>query len=152
MLDRSLLRIQDLRDHRAIFISDIHGEKDLLEVLLEKVHYIPGQDTLFLLGDLIEKGSASLETLRWVMTLARNERVIVLKGNNDEAEQLLEDKIPLPMKLGYLRTRRSLISEMAFDRGVCRGICIPAGSAADRCRSGLCRSAFQSSGRSGFNK
>ena len=61
-------------------------------MLLEKVHYIPGQDTLFLLGDLIEKGSASLETLRWVMTLARNERVIVLKGNNDEAEQLLEDK------------------------------------------------------------
>ena len=118
MLDRSLLRIQDLRDHRAIFISDIHGEKDLLEVLLEKVHYIPGQDTLFLLGDLIEKGSASLETLRWVMTLARNERVIVLKGNNDEAEQLLEDKIPLPMKLGYLRTRRSLISEMACEQGM----------------------------------
>lgn len=118
MLDRSLLRIQDLRDHRVIFISDIHGEKDLLEVLLEKVHYIPGQDTLFLLGDLIEKGSASLETLRWVMTLARNERVIVLKGNNDEAEQLLEDKIPLPMKLGYLRTRRSLISEMACEQGM----------------------------------
>ena len=84
MLDRSLFRIQDLSDHRAIFISDIHGEKDLLEALLEKVHYIPGQDTLFLLGDLIEKGRASLETLRWVMTLARNERVIVLKGNKCE--------------------------------------------------------------------
>lgn len=86
MLDRSQLRIQDLHSHRALFISDIHGEKDLLEALLKKADYVPGKDFLFLLGDLIEKGSASLETLRLVMTLARNERVIVLKGNNDEAE------------------------------------------------------------------
>lgn len=118
MLDRSQLRIQDLHSHRALFISDIHGEKDLLEALLKKADYVPGKDFLFLLGDLIEKGSASLETLRLVMTLARNERVIVLKGNNDEAEQLLEDKIPLPMKLSYLRTRRSLISEMARKQGM----------------------------------
>lgn len=64
MLDRSQLRIQDLHSYRALFISDIHGEKDLLEALLKKADYVPGKDFLFLLGDLIEKGSASLETLQ----------------------------------------------------------------------------------------
>lgn len=118
MLDHSCIRYQDLSQNRALFISDIHGEDELLKELLRKVHYVPGQDSLFLLGDLIEKGRASLDTLHQVMALSRQKRVVVLKGNNDEAEQLLEETIPLPMKLGYLRTRRSLISEMAQAQGI----------------------------------
>ena len=118
MLDHSCIRYQDLSQNRALFISDIHGEGELLKELLRKVHYVPGQDSLFLLGDLIEKGRASLDTLHQVMALSRQKRVVVLKGNNDEAEQLLEETIPLPMKLGYLRTRRSLISEMAQAQGI----------------------------------
>lgn len=118
MLDPSCIRYQDLSESRALFISDIHGEAELLKELLNKVHYVPGQDSLFLLGDLIEKCRASLDTLHQVMDLSRQKRVVVLKGNNDEAEQLLEETIPLPMKLGYLRTRRSLISEMAQAQGI----------------------------------
>ena len=118
MLDHSCIRYQDLSQNRALFISDIHGEGELLKELLRKVHYVPGQDSLFLLGDLIEKGRASLDTLHQVMALSRQKRVVVLKGNNDEAEQLLEETIPLPMKLGYLRTRQSLISEMAQAQGI----------------------------------
>lgn len=118
MLDLSCIRYQDLSQSRALFISDIHGEGELLKALLHKVRYVPGQDYLFLLGDLIEKGRASLDTPHQVMTLSRQKQVVVLKGNNDEAEQLLEETIPLPMKLGYLRTRRSLICEMAQVQGI----------------------------------
>lgn len=121
MLDHSCIRYQDLSQNRALFISDIHGEGELLKELLRKVHYVPGQDSLFLLGDLIEKGRASLDTLHQVTALMDKgveTRVVVLKGNNDEAEQLLEETIPLPMKLGYLRTRQSLISEMAQAQGI----------------------------------
>lgn len=42
---------------RLIAVSDIHGHLTLLRALLEKVHYIPGGDLLFLVGDLVEKGA-----------------------------------------------------------------------------------------------
>lgn len=56
MLDHSCIRYQDLSQNRALFISDIHGEGELLKELLRKVHYVPGQDSLFLLGDLTAAG------------------------------------------------------------------------------------------------
>lgn len=66
---------------RVIAFSDIHGYVDYLRPLLEQLHYTT-DDTLVFVGDLIEKGPKSLETVRYIMKLREeNEKVHVLMGN-----------------------------------------------------------------------
>lgn len=66
---------------RIIAMSDIHGYVDYLKPILEQVHYTT-EDTLVFVGDLIEKGPKSLETIRYVMKLREeNDKVHVLMGN-----------------------------------------------------------------------
>ena len=50
---------------------------------MEKCNYNKDKDYLFILGDIIEKGKDNLQTLRYVMELCQNEKVICTKGNND---------------------------------------------------------------------
>ena len=61
-------------DARIIVISDIHGNLAYLRGLTDKLHLRP-DDQLILLGDLVEKGPESLETLRYVMALGRRCRI-----------------------------------------------------------------------------
>ena len=68
-------------DGRLIAVSDIHGYVHYLRGLLEKIRFSP-QDTLVIIGDLIEKGPESLATVRFVLDLiARGYRVSVSMGN-----------------------------------------------------------------------
>lgn len=67
---------------RCIVISDIHGNLPFLKGLLEKVRFSP-EDTLILLGDLVEKGKYSLQTVRYVMELEKTHQVYTLCGNCD---------------------------------------------------------------------
>ena len=53
---------------RMFAVSDIHGAGDLLKRALEQVGFGP-EDTLFVLGDIVEKRAGSLETLQYVMEL-----------------------------------------------------------------------------------
>ncbi len=76
---------------RLLVTSDIHGHIYLLQRLLERAAFSDG-DMLFILGDIIEKGPQSLETLRFVMRLAEQENVTVLMGNVDLSRvQMLEN-------------------------------------------------------------
>ena len=68
---------------RLIAVSDIHGHLTLLRALLEKVHYIPGGDLLFLVGDLVEKGPENLAVLRYVQDLCAHGFVYPTMGNVD---------------------------------------------------------------------
>lgn len=68
---------------RLIAVSDIHGHLTLLRALLEKVHYIPGGDLLFLVGDLVEKGPENLAVLRYVQALCAHGFVYSTMGNVD---------------------------------------------------------------------
>ena len=68
---------------RILAISDIHGELELFNELLEKVNYTPDQDQLILLGDYIDRGPDSKGVLARVMEL-KEEGAIVLRGNHDE--------------------------------------------------------------------
>ncbi|MCQ4088232.1 metallophosphoesterase family protein [Saccharibacillus sp. JS10] len=68
---------------RTLAISDIHGELDLLEQLLAKSHYDAATDQLVLLGDYIDRGPKSMQTLEYVMKL-HAEGAIVLKGNHED--------------------------------------------------------------------
>lgn len=47
--------------------SDVHGEFQLLIGLLGDLGFEPAKDRLFMLGDVIDRGSESLRTLEWVL-------------------------------------------------------------------------------------
>ena len=69
------IRRVSLPDHRRILmISDIHGHADGLRVILDKARFTR-DDALIIVGDLIEKGPQSLDTVRLVMRLCRTHTV-----------------------------------------------------------------------------
>lgn len=62
-------------------VGDVHRHAKHLEVLLS---FIPlkANDTLFLLGDLVDRGPDSPGVLRLIGALAQERKVILLHGNN----------------------------------------------------------------------
>jgi len=62
-------------------VGDIQGCFDEFLQLLEVIHYNPDQDRLWLTGDLVNRGTQSLETLRFVKSLG--DRCITVLGNHD---------------------------------------------------------------------
>ena len=67
---------------RIIAVSDIHGNLPYLRGLVAALSLRP-DDQLVLLGDLVEKGPASLATLRYIMELGKRCRVYPVLGNCD---------------------------------------------------------------------
>lgn len=67
---------------RILAVSDVHGRLDYFTGLLEKVSF-GKSDTLIIVGDLLEKGPQSLETLRHVIKLRREHDVRLVCGNCD---------------------------------------------------------------------
>ena len=68
---------------RIICVSDIHTHWRELEKLLYQCAYTAGEDFLFILGDILERGDDNIAALRYVMELAKAPRVYVIGGNND---------------------------------------------------------------------
>ncbi|MFK8794907.1 metallophosphoesterase family protein [Planococcus plakortidis] len=68
---------------RILAISDIHGELELFNRLLEKVGYDATEDQLVLLGDYVDRGPDSKGVLERVIEL-KKQGAIVLRGNHDQ--------------------------------------------------------------------
>ena len=62
-------------------IGDIQGCNDALQRLLDRIDFSPSRDTLFLLGDLVNRGPDSLGVLRRLMHLGSAARCLL--GNHD---------------------------------------------------------------------
>jgi bis(5'-nucleosyl)-tetraphosphatase (symmetrical) len=62
-------------------IGDVQGCYDPLRALLEVIRFDPAADTLWFVGDLINRGPQSLQTLRFVRSLG--ERAVTVLGNHD---------------------------------------------------------------------
>ncbi len=62
-------------------IGDIHGCFDPFMHLLEKIQFDEKKDTLWLTGDLVNRGPKSLETLRFIKNL--KSQAITVLGNHD---------------------------------------------------------------------
>lgn len=62
-------------------IGDIQGCDAALQQLLDQIGFSPSRDTLFVLGDLVNRGPASLAVLRRLMAYAGAARCLL--GNHD---------------------------------------------------------------------
>ena len=62
-------------------IGDVQGCDDALGRLLDEIAFSPSRDTLYLLGDLVNRGPASLQVLRRLMTLEGAAHCLL--GNHD---------------------------------------------------------------------
>jgi serine/threonine protein phosphatase 1 len=69
---------------RTIMISDIHGCVEQLNALLDLVEYSSNRDQLILLGDYVDRGPKSRETVDRIIDLVTNHRAIALRGNHDQ--------------------------------------------------------------------
>ncbi len=62
-------------------IGDLQGCYDPFRHLLDEIRFDPGKDTLWLTGDLVNRGPKSLKTLRFVKELGSS--AITVLGNHD---------------------------------------------------------------------
>lgn len=62
-------------------VGDIQGCLQPLQALLERVHFDPVSDRLWLVGDLVNRGPDSLGTLRYLH--AMRDSLVVVLGNHD---------------------------------------------------------------------
>lgn len=105
-------------------IGDVQGCFDELQALLAEIGYAPGRDSLYLLGDLVNRGPKSLEMLRWAVR--ESSHVATVLGNHDlhllarhcgaargHASDTLDDLLCAPdvgRLLGWLRQQPLLIA------------------------------------------
>ncbi len=78
----TIRRVSFPEGRRILMTSDIHGHPDDLKRILKKANFTK-DDILVIVGDLIEKGPHSLDTLRLVMALEKEYTVYPLMGNVD---------------------------------------------------------------------
>lgn len=101
-------------------MSDIHGRFDKFEKALEKWNT---DDTLLVMGDLIDRGPQSLEVVRKCMELKKEygDKVVILKGNHEEMFCDWFFKIPQEIYSLYYssthsETLRSFIGDKKFKK------------------------------------
>ncbi|RYM04604.1 serine/threonine protein phosphatase [Sporolactobacillus sp. THM7-7] len=68
---------------RLLVISDMHGEIDAFNALLDEAGYNPDKDLLFLLGDYIDRGTNPKAVIEKARALERC-GAIALKGNHED--------------------------------------------------------------------
>ncbi len=87
------------KDHTFI-VGDVHGCFDELMLLLKKAQYHPSQHRLILVGDLVNKGKKSFQTLKW----ARKNRIESVLGNHElKFIHGVENNLPLAPALSKLK-------------------------------------------------
>jgi bis(5'-nucleosyl)-tetraphosphatase (symmetrical) len=112
-------------------IGDVQGCFTELEQLVELIRFDPDRDTLWFAGDLVNRGSQSLEVLRYVRSLG--DSAITVLGNHDlhllaltvsssekvKSKDTIEDVLEAPDRdqlLDWLRGQQILHHDSKLDR------------------------------------
>lgn len=70
---------------RTLVVGDIHGQFEALENALNAAEFNPDKgDFLIMLGDLIDRGYGSKETLDFAIELVESGHGLVLRGNHEQ--------------------------------------------------------------------
>ena len=88
----TLLKLDIPKNKRILVTSDVHGNLKFLERVLEKAGFCD-DDNLIIVGDIVEKGTDSLKTLRYVKSLCEKGNTIALVGNVDAWRMYIIDKL-----------------------------------------------------------
>ena len=94
-------------------MSDLHGRYDLYIKLLEKINFM-GNDTLYILGDFVDRGD---EGLRIVLDIAERDNVIPIMGNHDYLALTILSCLDREIRPGELADMRYLIDSWKLDGG-----------------------------------
>jgi serine/threonine protein phosphatase 1 len=92
-------------------IGDLHGRLDLLEKLVSKLDLSEGKKVVFL-GDYIDRGDQSAQTLDYLFQISRDfgDQVICLMGNH---EKMMFDFIDDPIERGSIWLRNGGLATLA---------------------------------------
>ena len=74
-------------------VGDIQGCNDELQSLLSRLRFSADRDQIYFVGDLVNRGPASLEVLRFVHSLGDN-AVVVLGNHDHQSDQ--QDQVACP--------------------------------------------------------
>ena len=69
---------------RILAVGDIHGHFEKFRSAYEKVKVDAADDLLVFLGDYIDRGPSVRRTLEFVMKLAEEKNVVLLRGNHEQ--------------------------------------------------------------------
>lgn len=99
-------------------IGDIHGEETKLKLLLKNILAIDKNPSLIFIGDYINKGENSYQTLQYLTDLSNQYNCIFLRGNHEYYWELLESNSDQYagqlIKYGGLNTVHSINKDGSF--------------------------------------
>ncbi len=109
----SVLHLNLNPNSRFLFISDIHADKELFKMALDKADF-KDDDVLFIIGDVIEKGENNLELLDYLLELKEKYQIYFLAGNCDEVLRYIIPPVDKDNFLYYAIVKgNSIVNEMA---------------------------------------
>lgn len=95
-------------------ISDLHGRYDLYCKMLDKIAFTK-EDTLYILGDFVDRGS---EGLRILLDVSDRDNVIGLMGNHDFTSLAVLSNLGKPLTPDKLEDHKMLIDVWKMDGGM----------------------------------
>ena len=94
-------------------MSDLHGRRDLYLKMLEKIK-LTNSDTLYILGDFVDRGD---EGLRILLDVAERDNVIGIMGNHDYLALCILMNLDKPLQGKEEATLKSLIDGWLAEGG-----------------------------------
>ena len=91
-------------------MSDIHGRKDKFEKLLKKINFCHGTDTLYVLGDVIDRGPQGIDLIESFMMM---ESIKLFIGNH---EQMMIFHYLFGMSDWLLKNNGGEVTKNAFEK------------------------------------